>query len=195
MKKTIIGISVIAILNVSAANAENRNECTSAVFTEYKALYDTYNSTGNVSVSCNGGHLAALCSKITACIKAGTFPSGACPAAVELCCGSSVDYNVTSTTNNVQTCSKHSWNAATSTCSTSTIYRCAPGYYGNPTTASSGCTRCPKWAGVYHTSGLASDVYGTSNAGATAATGCYIIPATYYDVSGQFTLTGNCQYK
>lgn len=195
MKKTIIGISVIAILNISAANAEDRSECMSAVNTEYLALLDIYKSGGTVPGSCNGGHLAALCSKITTCIKSGVTSSYGCSAALELCCSDTIDYNVTSTTNNVQTCSKHSWNATTSTCSTSTIYRCAPGYYGNPTTASSGCTRCSVWSGVSGDPGLSSQVYGKSNAGATAITGCYMPSGTYYDVSGKFTLTSNCQYK
>lgn len=196
MKKTIIGISVIAILHTGAASAENRNECTAAVNAEYLALVDIYKSTGSVPSACNGGRLAALCSKIQECIKSGIPVASACAAGRELCCGSNIDYVVTGTTNNVETCTKHSWNAATSQCSTSTIYRCAIGYYGNPTTSSAGCTKCPLWSGVYHNSGLTSQVWGTTaSAGQTAATGCYITSGTYYDATGKFQMGSNCQYK
>ncbi len=50
------------------------------------------------------------------------------------------------------------------TCSASTSYRCASGYYGSSTNGISGCTRCPSSGGVY----------GTSAAGSTAITDCYI---------------------
>ena len=50
------------------------------------------------------------------------------------------------------------------TCRTSTSYRCAAGYYGSSTNGTSGCMRCPSSGGVY----------GTSVAGSTSITSCYI---------------------
>ena len=50
------------------------------------------------------------------------------------------------------------------TCSATTSYRCAAGYYGSSTNGTSGCTRCPSSGGVY----------GTSVAGSTTITDCYI---------------------
>lgn len=80
------------------------------------------------------------------------------------------------------------------TCSSSTKYRCAAGYYGSSTNGTSGCTQCPTWTGVYTNSGRTVEARGTSTAGTTAITGCYVAPGTYYDATGQFTLTANCDY-
>ncbi|MDE6250836.1 MAG: hypothetical protein K2M34_04375 [Alphaproteobacteria bacterium] len=80
------------------------------------------------------------------------------------------------------------------TCNSSTQYQCAAGYYGTTTNGTSGCTQCPTWTGVYTTSGKTTLVRGTSNAGATAITGCYVAAGTYYDTSGTFKTTGNCNY-
>ncbi|MDE6478344.1 MAG: hypothetical protein K2L94_03800, partial [Alphaproteobacteria bacterium] len=46
------------------------------------------------------------------------------------------------------------------TCSATTSYRCAAGYYGTSTNGTSGCTRCPN--------------NGSSSAGTTSVTGCCI---------------------
>lgn len=187
-------IVVITILHVTDAIAENRNECLSGINTEYLAIVNNYRSTGKCTFS--GGRLQALHDKVCECVTSGKPVASACAAAQEICCGTSVDYVVTGTTNNVQTCTKHAWNAATQTCSTSTIYRCAIGYYGTPTTASSGCSQCPPWGGIFHNSGLSSMAWGTTAApGQTAVTGCYIPTGTYFDTAGTFQLTSTCSYK
>lgn len=81
------------------------------------------------------------------------------------------------------------------TCSSYTEYRCAAGYYGTSTNGTSGCTQCPEWTNVYTTSARSTKVRGTSNAGATAMTECFVAPGTYYDVSGTLKISSNCPYK
>lgn len=81
------------------------------------------------------------------------------------------------------------------TCNTSTQYRCAAGYYGSSTNGTSGCTQCPTWTGIYTNSARTILARGTSSAGATAITGCYVVPGTYYDATGTIRITGNCTYK
>lgn len=67
-------------------------------------------------------------------------------------------------------------------CKVSTKYRCAAGYYGTSINGASGCSKCPD--------------NGTSNAGATLKTGCYLPSGTNInDTVGQYTLTENCSYK
>lgn len=71
------------------------------------------------------------------------------------------------------------------TCTKSTEYRCAAGYYGSSTNGTSGCTRCPSSGGIY----------GTSAAGSTAITSCYIPSGTSMsDSTGTYTYTDNCYY-
>lgn len=65
------------------------------------------------------------------------------------------------------------------TCSTSTAYRCAAGYYGSSTNGTSGCTACPSG--------------GTSVAGSnTTITNCYATSGS--DSTGSYTFTSNCYY-
>ncbi|MCM1294338.1 MAG: hypothetical protein NC311_02140 [Muribaculaceae bacterium] len=80
-------------------------------------------------------------------------------------------------------------------CSQSTQYQCAAGYYGSSSNGTSGCTQCPTWTDVYTTSAKTTQVRGTSAAGATAITGCYVAAGTYYDTTGTLKTTGNCAYK
>jgi len=85
---------------------------------------------------------------------------------------------------------------ASGTCNASTQYRCAAGYYGTSTNGTSGCSQCPTWSGVYTDSARTTLVRGTSSADSnTAITGCYVVAGTYYDATGTFKTTGNCQYK
>lgn len=75
----------------------------------------------------------------------------------------------------------------TTTCATSTEYRCAVGYYGASTNGTSGCSRCPASGGVYGT---------TASAGSTSITACYIPSGSAFsDGTGAGTYTGNCFYK
>ena len=63
------------------------------------------------------------------------------------------------------------------TCTKDTLYRCAAGYYGNGTT----CTVCPGG--------------GTSPAGTTAVSGCYIPSGqSFSDGTGSGKYTRNCYY-
>ena len=74
-------------------------------------------------------------------------------------------------------------------CTSSIKYRCAAGYYGTPSysqlTGYSGCTRCPSSGGVY----------GTSAAGSTEITSCYMPSGTSMtDDVGTYEYTSNCYY-
>ncbi|MCM1294391.1 MAG: hypothetical protein NC311_02420 [Muribaculaceae bacterium] len=80
-------------------------------------------------------------------------------------------------------------------CVASIQYRCAAGYYGSSTNGTSGCTQCPTWSDVYTTSAKTTLKRGTSAAGATVITSCYVASGTYYDVSGTFKISSTCQYK
>ena len=64
-------------------------------------------------------------------------------------------------------------------CVEKTTYRCGAGYWGSSTNGTVGCTRCPS--------------PGTSSAGTTLQTGCYVSSGS--DGSGAFTHTSNCYYK
>ncbi len=86
-------------------------------------------------------------------------------------------------------------NCECNTCNKYYRYRCAAGYYGSSSNGTSGCTQCPTWSGVYTTSSKTTLVRGTSAAGATAITGCYVRSGTYYDTTGTFKIGSNCQYK
>lgn len=187
------GIVTVAILYVTNVMATDRSVCINEAADEYLAVVNAYKETGVCTI--RGGRLVALSNKTCACIESGVPIFQACSSIQELCCGTNVDYHVTSTTNNVQTCERYLWNASTNKCSTSTVYRCVTGYYGNPTTASSGCSKCPLWTGVFGNSGFNATVYGTtSGPGTTGVTGCYVPTGTYYDATGTFKLTDNCQY-
>lgn len=80
-------------------------------------------------------------------------------------------------------------------CTKTTAYRCASGYYGSSTNGTSGCTKCPTWSGVYSNSGKTTEANAYSTVGTTGITGCMIIPSTYYDASGTFSLTNPCSYS
>lgn len=73
------------------------------------------------------------------------------------------------------------------TCTSTTQYRCAVGYYGTSTNGTSGCTRCPSSGGIYGT---------TAAAGSKNITSCYI-PAnqTMSDGTGEYVFTNKCYYK
>lgn len=61
-------------------------------------------------------------------------------------------------------------------------YRCAAGYYGSSTNGSSGCSKCPS--------------PGTSDAGATSITSCYIKSGTTgTETNGTYIYTSNCYYS
>lgn len=71
------------------------------------------------------------------------------------------------------------------TCTKTYTYRCAPGYYGTTSNGTSGCSRCP----------TENNITGTSAAGATARTSCYIASGTSFnETSGQGTYAGNSYY-
>ena len=75
-----------------------------------------------------------------------------------------------------------SCNTATCVCTKRTQYRCAAGYYGTSSNGTSGCTRCPS--------------NGSSTAGATAITSCYLPSGTTgSDSTGSYTYTSNCYYS
>jgi len=108
----------------------------------------------------------------------------------------SCDLYICSSTNCV---SDSSWNNANTgyqkkvsrscvgnTCQETASYRCSAGYYGTSTNGTSGCTRCPA---------SEDNVRGTSVAGATAQTNCYIPSGTSFsNNTGSGTYTGNSYY-
>lgn len=71
-------------------------------------------------------------------------------------------------------------------------YRCATGYWGSSTNGTSGCSQCPAIDDK-----MTTKTYGTSTPGAnTAMESCHLVPGTYEDTTGTFTITGaNCNYK
>lgn len=72
---------------------------------------------------------------------------------------------------------------------------CAVGYYNTKNDPLS-CTQCPQWSGVYTNSAKTTLARGTtSKSGATTITDCYIAAGTYYDATGTFKISSNCQYK
>lgn len=73
--------------------------------------------------------------------------------------------------------------------------QCAAGTYKSDAGTVTACASCPEWSGVYSNSARTTLVRGTSAAGATAITGCYVATGTYYDATGNFELTSKCQYK
>jgi len=193
--KNIITTSImaIAVMHTCNAIATSRSECQGEVATQYTEIVNTYKSTGKCTFS--GGRLQALHDRVCECVTSGKTSAFACAAAQEICCGANIDYVVTGTNNHVQTVTKHTWNSATSVCSTSTIYRCETGYYGNPPSASYGCNRCPLWEDAFTEPGLRGTRYGTTDGpGATDASECYIPTGTYFDSTGTFKLTNNCNY-
>ena len=75
-----------------------------------------------------------------------------------------------------------SCNTATCVCTKTAQYRCAAGYYGTSSNGTSGCTRCPS--------------SGSSAAGTTAITSCYLPSGTTgSDSTGSYTYTANCYYS
>ncbi|MBQ8293892.1 MAG: hypothetical protein IJX89_00710 [Alphaproteobacteria bacterium] len=71
------------------------------------------------------------------------------------------------------------------TCYSSTSYRCAAGYYGSSTNGTSGCTICPS----------DNSMTGTSAAGSTSITSCYIVVGDQMeDSTGTYEYTSNCYY-
>lgn len=82
------------------------------------------------------------------------------------------------------------------TCSATTAYQCASGYWGSSTNGTSGCSQCPTWSKVYTSSAKTQEPRGTSSSGTTDIEGCYIIPGTYYDETGTFSINYvPCMYK
>ena len=75
-------------------------------------------------------------------------------------------------------------------CSTSTVYRCAVGYYGTTTNGTSGCTQCPT------PSESSAGASSTSNAGNNSSISrCYIPESTSYsDGTGKYAFECNCPW-
>ncbi len=182
-------IAVIAILHTCNAIAESQAECRNEIANLYLEELAVYRSTNTCP---SGGRLEALRNEICDCYASGKPVASACPAAQKLCCNG---VEVTSTKNHVQTVKEYTWDVVANTCSTDTIHRCETGYYGNPTSDSSGCTSCPPWGGLYRDSGHTAMVWGTTPVpGATVNTNCFVPGGKYYDASGELEITGNCMY-
>lgn len=91
--------------------------------------------------------------------------------------------------------------STSATCKSTQEYRCATGYYGTSSNGTSGCNPCPEWkydtnSYVYTNSAKTTKARGTtSNAGTTSITGCHVVSGTYYDATGTFEISSNCEYK
>ncbi len=73
------------------------------------------------------------------------------------------------------------------TCNSTTVYRCAAGYYGTSSNGSSGCTKCPNYMG----GGNAQ-----SSAGTTQINGCYApAGAGGSDTTGNRAFDTDCYYS
>lgn len=71
-------------------------------------------------------------------------------------------------------------------CQTSTIYRCAQGYYGLPRVSGVGCTRCP----VDNVTGVLGT---TENPGTTSVKGCIVAAETNFENErGSGVYSGDC---
>lgn len=175
----------------------------------YSAACVHYSQINGTSVAtctaCNPGYeLAQGSAGITACSRL-EDGSDEAPSAGR--------YNYTYCTKNCNstTCAPTSWTAlrtgyetrtnrtcsttgTSGTCNSTPQYRCAAGFWGSSTNGTSGCSQCPPWTGVYTNSAKTTEVRGTSPAGTTAITGCYVAPGTYYDATGTFKTTSNCAH-
>ena len=90
------------------------------------------------------------------------------------------------------------------TCEYERHYRCAPGYYNkynwatSTSTSNFNCFRCPAISGAYTNSAMTTQAYGTSVGGTIGAKTCYMPNGTYYESSGEFTISGagvSCKYS
>lgn len=76
-------------------------------------------------------------------------------------------------------------------------YRCASGSYGNPTSSTSGCSRCPSVSSSSSGGAGAMIMFdpGKSEAGSTDITDCYAEADTEHsDSTGKFKFTDDCYY-
>lgn len=81
---------------------------------------------------------------------------------------------------------KKTCNKSTCLCQTSTIYRCAQGYYGSPISGTSGCTRCP----VDNVTGVRGT---TEKPGTISANGCVVAAETKFENErGSGVYSGDC---
>lgn len=162
----------------------------------------------------SGTHDNSCTTKISSIGDAGSSTTG--------CCAQSG--TITSTSNGVistYTCNQQytktgSIVSTTCVCSTKT-YKCASGYYGTATSATTGCTKCPNNATCDGTTDIVcnKDYYRTGSTGnyactkcpspgmnggpgATSIKWCFLAPnngTTYYDAVGRWTISENCYYS
>ncbi len=87
---------------------------------------------------------------------------------------------------------KKTCNMTSCSCETSTVYRCARGYYGTSTNGTSGCTRCPR----IDTADLFSPFGTTDSAGQISVYNCYIPAGTaFQDATGSGIYPDQCDYE
>ena len=110
---------------------------------------------------------AELCSCVSGCTNPPTCNSTNCKSTAWAAHGSGYEVR------DYKHCSD-SW-----TCASETQYRCADGYWGTPSNGASGCSPCPN--------------PGTSPAGTTEQTGCYVMSGT--DAAGIFSYADKCYYQ
>ncbi len=146
-------------------------------------------------------------------LASGVTPSSSCLSACGMTAGTSP---TTSTSNGIITTTQPAVKVTSSTnavptsdaslvsCTrTSTkTYVCEAGYYGSPTSSTSGCTQCEK--GYYCPGGTTryscatqtKNSSATSAAGAKSITSCYLPANTSFsDSSGTYQYSSNCYYS
>ncbi len=111
-----------------------------------------------------------------------------------------------------RTCTATSMSCSCEIDSSRATYKCEAGYYGNPTSIFSQCHECPsnatcpldnnktfKCNAGYYASGsscVKCPTPGTSAAGATSVTKCYVPANTEYtDTSGKYSFSSTCYYS
>jgi len=178
-------------------------------------------------IACVGlyGHAQGLSLEVECvftCPGVRTFTTtSSCKSVCNNCSGSTTS---TSTNGVVQTqtktlttqCPKVEGGTADCSCDNVTSYKCASGYYGTATSATSGCTKCPanatcaggngstfSCAKGYYKDGTvcarcpsSGGIYGTTaSTGATSITSCYLPSGTTFsDSTGSGTYTSDCYY-
>ena len=157
--------------------------CTQVTFPQNCASISTYYYGANKVVECRtcmSGYKHEFVGPISFSDCTNTISYRTCPTKCAGCTNCVSDSNFSSYSAGYQR--KATRTCDCETCRTTYSYRCAAGYYGSSSNGTSGCSPCPSG--------------GTSSAGTTSATGCYIPSGTTgSDATGTYKYTSNCYWK
>ena len=170
---------------------------------------------------CGGGGCTANCGSWSGCAagyQSRTCVATDCSTSTQYQCAAGYTGSPSSCSSGCTACTTGAWGAwsdypaigygwrtrSNASCGTDIEYRCAAGWYRTnsgtapscaPVPYCSGCTQCPD---INASNGWSPNtIYGTSAAGATAITGCYIPSGTtgISDETGTFTADNNCLHQ